>query len=465
MTSPQNLLSEHTGYTKQTYDMTIEKATKELLISSPFYGTVLLGMTKIESTSVPTMCITLHNGAAIIMYNPIFWNSLTEEQQVECLKHELLHICLFHPFQAGDFDDHKTMNIAADGEVNQYLNIKNLPDGCVDLMSWYPNWPEKAGMREYYRRLKAQSSATSPKIVPNPDMQDWQERNSQQQQCQSSGGGPKDSKKQQQSQVQGSSPSQQQSQQVQHPTRRQQRQKPNQPSTKPQMDEIVNHDTWKKIQELPESQKELLKAHIETVVLEASESCGNTPGEMMEIIGKIKAKNVPKFDWKGYLRRLIGIAEERYIKFTYRRPSKRYDDAKGAEHKRQHKLLLALDCSGSVSAKEVHEFYATMCSMQKTGVDMDVVEFDTQIIREYKFKTWDGTIQGRGGTYFDCVYTYANENRRKYNAVVILTDGYCSMPNFKCLVPLIWVISSNGAKKDYPGVKVFIPQENESNNN
>lgn len=447
--------------------MTIEKATKELLISSPFYGMVLLGMTKVESFNVPTMCIAPYNGAVIITYNPDFWNSLTDEQQIETLKHELMHICLFHPFQADDFDDIQTRNIAADGEVNQYLNIKNLPDGCVDIMSWFPNWPEKAGMREYYRRLKALTPVASPKVVPNPDMQDWQEKSSQQQQCNSSGGGPKDGQQKQQQQSQGNPQnSQQQSQQQsQQPTRRQQRPKQNQPTVKPQMDEIVNHDSWKKIQDLPEAQRDLLKAHIETVVLEASESCGNTPGEMQEIIGKIKAKNVPKFDWKGYLRRLIGIAEDRYIKFTYRRPSKRYDDANGAEHKRMHRLLLALDCSGSVSAKEVHEFYATMCSMQKTGVDMDVVEFDTEIIRDYKFKDWDGTIQGRGGTDFDCVYRYANENRRKYNAVIILTDGYCGIPNFKCLVPLIWVISSNGAKKDYPGVKVYIPQENESNNN
>lgn len=508
--------------------MTVADVVKKLLIDSPFYGTILLGMNRIETRKIPTMCISAQNGAIVLAYNPDFWNKLTDEQQYEVTKHELMHLCLFHPFQANDFADINIRNIAADAEVNQYLNIANLPAGCVDILKWYPNWPERAGMREYYRRLIADNASKVPQPSPNQAEQDWKDQQEQQSSFNQGSGDPDDEEEEgafgpdsfddsedrgsqdgegggkgkeekedpsdspnpdpfdddssdegdgseneeeddeDDSEDNGDSASSNGSPNTasgNSNTNPSSSTTSNKPSNPPEFEDIVNHRSWDEISNMSDSEKELLRNFVESAITDAAKSCGNVPGEMQEIIGKIKAKNVPVFDWKGYLRRLVGIAEERFIKFTYRRPSKRFPDSKGAMQKRKHKMLIALDCSGSVSAKEVHEFYTTLCAMQKQDIEMRVIEFDTSVCREYPFEKWDGTITGRGGTDYEPVIKYTNEHSKIYNTVVIFTDGYCSLPATKSLLPIIWVISSDGNKQDYPGKVIYIPKENGSNNN
>ena len=118
---------------------------------------------------------------------------------------------------------------------------------------------------------------------------------------------------------------------------------------------------------------------------------------------------------------------------------------------RQH-MLLAIDTSGSVSDNELREFMGEMHHIFKCGVDITVVQCDTKIrsILPYKGK-FEMAVQGRGGTEFDPVLEYFNENLQKYTSLVYFTDGECGT-SVKPKGNILWVLSEQSyMNNDLPG--------------
>lgn len=67
------------------------------------------------------------------------------------MKHELLHIAFKHLLMQESFSDKKLFNIAADAEVNQYIDV--LPKDAIDIKNIDPMLPPKAGTKYYYEYL------------------------------------------------------------------------------------------------------------------------------------------------------------------------------------------------------------------------------------------------------------------------------------------------------------------------
>ena len=115
-------------------------------------------------------------------------------------------------------------------------------------------------------------------------------------------------------------------------------------------------------------------------------------------------------------------------------------------------MLLAIDTSGSVSDSELAEFMNEMHHIYKAGVDITVIQCDTQIksIEPYRGEL-DLKVQGRGGTEFDPVIRYFNENNKLYTSLVYFTDGECSasvLPKG----PTLWVLSEQSSmNENLPG--------------
>ena len=122
-------------------------------------------------------------------------------------------------------------------------------------------------------------------------------------------------------------------------------------------------------------------------------------------------------------------------------------------------VLVAVDTSGSISNDELVEFFSEIEHIYRSGIRIEIVEFDTQIQNKfiYKGQKTDIKIVGRGGTDMSDVYNYyiANHN---YSTLVVFTDGYLDV-NFPKHRNMIWVISSNGIKQSYPGLAIYIPKE------
>ena len=214
---------------------------------------------------------------------------------------------------------------------------------------------------------------------------------------------------------------------------------------------------------MPEAEKKLLENQIKYKLKEVAEQvtkqAGSIPGELSEIIKALKQKE-PVFNWKKYLRRVIGNAITSEIQLTRMRPSKRFPDARGIRMKRKPNILVGVDTSGSVNNEEFAEFFAEIHHIYKTGVSVTVVECDTQITNVFEYKgSQDIKRTGFGGTILTPIASYYKEHP-EFTVCVIFTDGYCDTTMPPCQ-NLIWVITSSGNKstKYTPGKVIFIPNK------
>ena len=155
--------------------------------------------------------------------------------------------------------------------------------------------------------------------------------------------------------------------------------------------------------------------------LAAAEDAGLLGGELGNLL---RARlDVRKIDIKSKIRRFIAtnVSEER--RENRRKLNRRYGmKYPGYSPKRQPKVLLCLDVSGSMyNALETCVTFLHAVSM---GLKIDYCCWDTRCslpepalkrISEYN-------VTGGGGTDPNCVVEMYNENRLSYSVVILLTD-------------------------------------------
>lgn len=376
--------------------MTIQKALKELLIVSPFYGIFLLSLRKEivnGNHSVKTAAVG-PNGLNFTLYiNEDFWKTLSDKECISVLQHEANHLCFFHLTEHFKASNHKLMNIAMDASINQY--IQNLPADCVTVESLSKqcgkNLELKRGAWYYYNELLEYANK-------NPKFMD-------------------------------------------------------------QFNNIDSHDMWPG-DEMSEAERTLYDNQVKSRLKETAEQivkqAGKIPGELSSILEAIKNKP-PVFNWKRYFRRLIGNSITSEIQLTRMRPSKRFPEARGIRMKRKPNIMVAVDTSGSISQDDLKDFFSEIHHIWKTSVNVTVVEFDTKIqnIFEYKGKQ-NIEVHGRGGTDATSAIEYYKQHR-DFSSCIIFTDGYLSTFKLPICQSLIWVITKGGNKVKYPGQVIYIP--------
>ena len=375
--------------------MNLTQAVKKILITNPFYGFVMMSLNRYYDDSCDTACVRVSGINYELVVNKKYWDSISEDNQLATLMHELLHICFFHLIMMDDFPNAYKRNIAADLEVNSYID--KLKEGDDFLRVEQYGFPPRKGIKWYYENLNN-----------TPNKQEGLE----------------------------------------------QKEKSN--SSK--------HNSWKVLEGIDDSQKTLIRNQFDYVLKNAAEqtikSQGSLPGELEVYIKNLLNPKPPVFNWKKYLRRLLGTAETYYLKPTRKRPSKRFPNAMGLKHKHFQNLLVAIDTSGSVKKKELAEFFVEINNISRAGADIDVLECDTQVARVYPFRRWDGNAKGRGGTDFTPIFDYYNtKHNKEYSALIIFTDGRACTNDLKASKPIIWVITSDGEVKNYPGKVCYIPKQ------
>lgn len=389
---------------------TLSKATKSLMLKEPFYGLFLVSLNKEWDERIPTACVSKHNIGYKLKVNTEFWNSLSENHQLGLLKHELLHIVFFHVNIHEEFQNKKLANIAMDIEINQYIDSDMLPDGAL-LPSTFPelNLPLKAGCREYYRLLQEEVQGG----------------------CQNTPQLGQMLKEAEQWEIDGNG------------------------NIRDENGNIIPVHDWKDFEGLSEAEKKLLKSQTEHVLSDiansVNKSCGNVPGEVQSLLKSLE-KEPPKFDWRGYLRRFSGGSQKVYTKKLKRKPNKRFDENPGLKIKQRRHMLLAIDTSGSVNENELKEFFNEIDHIHKTGTEITIVQCDTAISNISAYKpNQEIKIYGRGGTSFQPVIDYYNENFHKYTSLVYFTDGEAGSP-YNVRGRILWVLSSQSQlNNELPG--------------
>lgn len=420
----------------------LNKISKLLILKEPFYGLFLLTLNKKWNDQIPTAAVSLNNINTELNINEEFWDSLSDEKKLGVLKHELLHICFHHLQLFSKYSNKKLFNIAADLEVNQYIDPNNLPGsefnsyeeyeikktnyineltdklekGLIDKDEYKKqlkktpiraiflddfnslNLKIKAGLDYYYKEL--QKAQDNPEKLPQ--------------------------------------------------------------SLQNLLNDNSNEHNWDEVNDLSDNFSELIKKQIDYQLKEVAnnilKSRGTVPRELTQYINSLFIKEESKFNWKAFLRRFVSNSQEIYTNKTRRKPSNRFKDSPGLQIKQKKHILVAVDTSGSVSNAELEEIFNEIYHITKTGVQVTLIQCDTQIRSIEKFTLKDSKnikVQGRGGTSFDPVINYFNDNQNKFTSLIYLTDGEAPNPMNKVKGRILWVLTSCSAlNKNLPGLVI-----------
>lgn len=406
----------------------IAKCSKSLMFKEPFYGLLLIGLNKKLNNNILTACVCKENINTALMINPDFWEKQDEKTRVAVLKHELLHIAFHHLTSLSEYENHELLNIAADLEVNQYIQDEwkgKTWNGLEITKSPFLELklPERVGTRKYYELLQQEI-----KNNPNGDISKLVDALKD---AKAGGYGASIKVKM----GDGS-----------------------------EIDVPCTHEFWKEFEGMSEADKKLIEKQINHQLKETAEnvqrSRGTIPGELESFIKGLFEVEEPVINWKAYLRRFNGMAIKIYTKKTRRKLNKRFVGNPALKIKQRKNTLVAIDTSGSVSDEDLLEFFNEIHHIHKTGTEIDIIDCDATIHRVYRYKGKQEekiTVMGRGGTDFEPVMQYLNEHKGKYQNLIYLTDGECCAPKTNPIRPTLWVFCEGGRFNDeLPGQKVQI---------
>ena len=105
------------------------RARSQLLLKQPFFGTLCLRLKPIETEEVPTA----GTDGKRLLYNPKFFLSLTDQQRVGLLAHEVMHVVFMHMVRLHERDPY-LWNVAGDYVINLVVRDAGLQLPQTDLI-------------------------------------------------------------------------------------------------------------------------------------------------------------------------------------------------------------------------------------------------------------------------------------------------------------------------------------------
>jgi len=299
-----------------------------------------------------------------LIINPTTFNVFTLKERKGVLVHEALHIILRH---LGRFKnkDRKIANMAADIAINQF--IKDLPDNCLTHTMF--GLEEKLSMENYYSLLR--QKAEKIKITDNGDGTYSVEVKGKKYQID------------------------------------------------PHAAEDLNDEN------VPQ---EIMDAISEEIVKRSMEkSRGLVPDSIQEMINKLISKEV---NWKKFIKNEMSntsIDVEETIKRRNRRFMERVE-IKGFKQTFSSEGIVILDTSGSMESSFIAKTLGEINNLCKsTGSTIKLIQVDAQVqeIKSFNENSKNFSIKGRGGTHLYPAIEYIENNKIRYDYIIVITDGEC----------------------------------------
>jgi predicted metal-dependent peptidase len=184
-------------------------------------------------------------------------------------------------------------------------------------------------------------------------------------------------------------------------------------------------------------------------IKEHAKNRGTVPADLIELAEKILN---PKLNWRQILAQLVRKARTNAARgkedYTFLQPNRR-DEAyrpfiiPAMVQYENNAIAAILDTSGSMSMSEIERAMGEILGIARQGnIKVDVYMCDAavhKIVRDVKTFSQIREVVGRGGT--DMVEginrALQERRRRRYHAIVVLTDGYSPFPQDPTPVPLI----------------------------
>ena len=397
---------------KKKFDL--NKHTARLLMREPFFAGISRRVDKTATSSIPTAGVRLNKATGYfeMLYNPEFFEGLTDKQKLGVLKHEFYHLIFQHVTdRLPDGGMTKVWNVATDLAINSHL-IGELPDGgCIPSAKDTPfeNYPVGLSAEAYLKML--QNDEQFKKKLDKA-----QEGNGNPQDGDGKGGG----------------------------------------NGLP--DTMDSHDEWGGSSADDNAiAKERLREMLEQASKEANRS-NNWGSVSSEVRKEIQKFLNPSVDWRKMLRYFIKTSRKANKRSTIRRLNKRYPRIhSGHKVTRVANIAISIDQSGSVSDVMLASFFAELNNLSKLAT-FTVIPFDTEV-DESKVFTWkkgenrDWERVLCGGTCFNAPTKYVNE--RDFDGHIVLTDMYAPKPiPSKC--QRMWMTDDEGKTHSYFDTKEIV---------
>ena len=381
-----------------------------LLMDEPFFAALSRKIEKRASNAIPTAGVRVCPDTAQfeMIYNPEFFESLSEEHVRGVLKHEFYHLIFEHvTSRKPEGVPHKLWNICADLAINSHL-VGELPE--MACMPGGPNFEELplGKSAEWYL-------ANFPEREEGEDSQEGDGEAGEGEPGE--GGEP--------GQGQGGEPG-----------------------------SFDDHSGWDDASQSPEQQaanqmaKERLKQAMKDAAQEASQSAkgwGSMSGEVKkDILKRLESK----VDWRKVLR----YSQRASRRSSVKRINKRYAYIHpGKKVQRQAKIAIAIDQSGSVCDEMLQAFFGELNGLAKLA-EFTVIPFDTEVPEDKVYVWKKGKSQNPervscGGTCFNAPTDYVNK-RGDFDGVIILTDMEAPKPK-ACKAQRMWMTDERGASHPY----------------
>jgi len=399
-----------------------ERCTEELsrsiltmLLKEPFYAHLLGGIPRRITGDVPTAAVALTpRGTELVINANFFLNELGAQERVAVVKHEALHLVFRHLYRPLIKDgDPELFNIAADLVVNQHVAPWPLPSSAVTL-SLFPDLglqPNKT-LEWYYEsltRLDREMAAKAPEETSAPksaqalaDMKGSQ-RHSDHGSWASSGG-------------EGFG--------VGHSS---------DGATKQGLSDTIRNALES------DMERHLVRARQRT----SAQQWGSLPAGIRSQIMQVEERRQGKVDWKRVLRLFASSGYRTRVVPTNKKMSKRFGTFPGIKIRRERKLAVVIDTSGSIDAELLTLFFQEIHRIWQTGATVLVVECDATVQQTYLCRGQPPKqVQGGGGTAFDPAFSWLRAQRHGgFDACVYLTDGFGPEPKMRPPCPLLWLVT------------------------
>jgi len=370
----------------------LNKHAAKLLFSEPFFASISRRIDKKASKEIPTAGVRVNeqHGRYELIYNPEFFEELTEVQRLGVLKHEFYHLIFEHVggrLPEGGMS--KLWNVATDLAINSYIATE-LPDvALVPGKGKFQDLPTHQSAEWYYEALK--------------DLENEDENGE--------GGG----------QGEGGD------------------------------DSFDDHSGW---QEASQQAKEMAKQRMAETIKEAAEEAAKNRswgsvghGTQKDILSRVNKV----VDWKKVLRYFVKASQKANKSSSIKRINRRYQYVHpGRKSARTAKIAISIDQSGSVSDDMLEAFFGELSKLAEFA-EFTVVPFDTDVAEDqiYVWKKGEKRKHERvryGGTCFNAPSKWVND--RNFDGHIVLTD-MCAPAPIPSKCQRMWMTTPEYAARPY----------------
>jgi len=377
----------------------IQKARTALLLDHPFFGTLLFRLCAVAKLSIKTMA----TDGIRLYYNPEFMDTLTAAELEGTLAHEVMHPALQHHTRRGG-RDHRRWNMACDYAINPLLIEAGLTLPKDVLLDY-----RFRGMsaEEIYNQLdpEPEDEGSSDKTDKEPSLDsgngDFTEGNQ---------GGDAAAAE------------------------------PTAPESPGGIGQVLDAP------ETPDSLSVDKQEREWQIAVEQAESISRLAGKMPAGAKRgLEAAKDASVDWRELLRR--AWSETIPADYCWARPNRRHIWAglylPGVTSEGVGEIAIAVDCSGSINARQLGLFEAEIQSILagQQPQRVHVLYFDAVVHRVESYECGQPihlSPVGGGGTDFRPCFDWLDEHGIVPQTLVFLTDLCGSFPAQGPGYPVIW---------------------------